>query len=162
MMFDRPSDDTRSGRIQTIVLATDLGPGSEVAAERAIDLSRGLDARLVCINVVDRRRLSGVGRHERYGDALPERVHALASLVRRARTLGVEASYLTWSGDPATGILDAADAEAADLIVVGTDGHDRAGHIPLGSVSDRLIHDASVSVLVVRGRVRTQRDIRPL
>jgi nucleotide-binding universal stress UspA family protein len=133
------------------MLATDLGPASEAAATSAVDLARGLGARLVCVNVVEQRRLRGLGRHERHDQALEERVAALVPLVQHARSLGVDASYLTWSGDPAAGILAAADAEEADLIVVGTHGRDLAGRLLLGSVSDRLVHDAPVSVLVVRG-----------
>jgi nucleotide-binding universal stress UspA family protein len=145
------TDGWHAAPIRTIVLATDLGPSSEAATTRAIDLARGLDARLVCVNVVEQRRLRGLGRHERHDQAVAERVGVLAPLVERARALGVEASYLTWSGDPAPGILSAAAAEEADLIVVGTHGRDLAGRLLLGSVSDRLVHEAPVSVLVVRG-----------
>jgi nucleotide-binding universal stress UspA family protein len=142
---------TPTAGLRTILLATDLGPASEAATTRAVGLAAGLGARLVCVNVVEQRRLRGLGRHDRHDQALAERVAALVPLVQQARSLGIDASYLTWSGDPAAGILAAAAAEDADLIVVGTHGRDLAGRLLLGSVSDRLVHDAPVSVLVVRG-----------
>jgi nucleotide-binding universal stress UspA family protein len=144
------TDGERATALRTILLATDLGPASSAATTRAIDLARDMRARLVCVNVVEQRRLAGLGRHDRHDQALAERVAALVPLVQQARAFGVDASYLTWSGDPASGILAAAEAEEADLIVVGTHGRDLAGRLLLGSVSDRLVHDAPVSVLVVR------------
>jgi nucleotide-binding universal stress UspA family protein len=50
-------------------------------------------------------------------------------------------------GEPAVGVLVAA-AEPADLIVVGSRG--LQGLKALGSVSERIAHQASCSVLVVR------------
>jgi nucleotide-binding universal stress UspA family protein len=143
--------------IRTIALATDLTPASDAATRDAIDLARRLAARLVLINVVEQRRLSGIGRHERIDQARAEREAALLPLVRRARDAGVDASFLVWSGDRASGILAAAAAEGADLIVVGTHGRDLAGRLLLGSVSDQLVHDAPVSVMVVRNNGRSDR-----
>ena len=71
-------------------------------------------------------------------------------VVQRARAEGVAAEFLIWSGDVASGILAAAEAESADVVVVGTHGRDRTGRLLLGSVSDRLVHDAPMSVFVVR------------
>ncbi len=53
-------------------------------------------------------------------------------------------------GDPARVICDIADREHFDLIVMGPSGHGRVADILLGSVSDRVIHEASVPVLIVR------------
>ena len=68
----------------------------------------------------------------------------------RARQRGVEAAFLLWTGEPGHSIVAAAEAEGADLIIVGTRGLDRAGRFLLGSVSDYVVYHSSVPVLVAR------------
>jgi len=54
------------------------------------------------------------------------------------------------SGDPATEIIRAAAEAKADMIVIGSRGFGQIGGLILGSVSERVLHGASVPVLVVR------------
>lgn len=50
-------------------------------------------------------------------------------------------------GDPAEEILKAADREKADLVVMTTRG--RTGSFPFGSVTEKVVKNASVPVLTV-------------
>jgi nucleotide-binding universal stress UspA family protein len=136
--------------IRTIVLATDLTASSREATDRAIDLAGRLDARLVIVNVLEKRRLAGGGAHERVDQARAERETHLVNVVREARAAGVTAEFLVWQGDPGGSIAAAAEAEGADLVVVGTRGRSGAGRMLLGSVSDHVVRHASCPVLVVR------------
>jgi nucleotide-binding universal stress UspA family protein len=52
-------------------------------------------------------------------------------------------------GDPADAIIDAAEEEGADLIVVGNRGMQGAKRFLLGSVPNRVAHHAPCSVLIV-------------
>jgi nucleotide-binding universal stress UspA family protein len=54
------------------------------------------------------------------------------------------------SGDPADEILISAKKYNADVIVVGYKGYGKEGRFLLGSVTDKVVRHASVSVLVVR------------
>lgn len=54
------------------------------------------------------------------------------------------------SGDPADEILITAKKTEADVIVVGYKGYGKEGRFLLGSVTDKVVRHASVSVLVVR------------
>ena len=135
--------------MSTIVLATDLTDVSAGAVARAIDLASRLCARLLIVNVLDLGRLSGRGKHERVDQARAEREEMLMDLVRIARTSGVHAEFLLWSGSAADGIAEAATSEGAEMIVVGTRGRRGAGRMLMGSVSDRLIRATRVPVLVV-------------
>jgi len=140
--------------IGTVLLATDLTAASTEATERAIDLAARLGARLLIVNVLEQRRLSGGGSHDRVDQARAERETHLVELVRRARGAGVTAEFLVWEGDPASSIVAAAEAEAADLVVVGTRGRSGAERMLLGSVSDHVVRNADCPVLVVRPSVR--------
>jgi len=136
--------------ITTILLATDLTKASREATERAIDLAARLDARLLIVNVLEKRRLVGGGSHDRIDQARSEREAHLVAVVRDARAAGVTAEFLVWDGDPGGSITAAAEAEAADLVVVGTRGRSGAERMLLGSVSDHVVRHASCPVLVVR------------
>jgi nucleotide-binding universal stress UspA family protein len=139
-------------RIETILLATDLSRASASAAERAIDLARLLDARLLIVNVVDARRglpLGGIGKI-RPVEERETRSIAAGDLAQRARAAGAQATFLVFDGDVADGILSAAEAEGADLIVVGTRGRGGVERSLLGSVSDQVIRRSHCPVLVVR------------
>ena len=136
--------------IRTILLATDLTAASREATDRAIDLSTRLEARLLVVNVLEKRRLSGGGSHERVDQARSERETLLVKAVRAARDAGVNAEFLLWEGDPGESIAAAAEAEHADLVVVGTRGRSGAERMLLGSVSDHVVRHAECPVLVVR------------
>jgi nucleotide-binding universal stress UspA family protein len=136
--------------IETILLATDLGPTSTDATEQAVTMAARLGARLLLVNVLDTRRVLGPGRHGRVDQARAEREPLLLGIAHRARSAGVAAEFLLWTGDPGEAILAAAEAEQADLVVVGSHGRDRAGRFLLGSVSDHLVRNAMCPVLVVR------------
>ena len=77
---------------------------------------------------------------------MSEAVHDVAA---RARRSGADASFLVWDGDPAESIIAAAEAESADLIVVGSHGRNRVGRAILGSVSDEVVRTSPCPVLVV-------------
>jgi len=54
------------------------------------------------------------------------------------------------AGDPADEILLSAKKYNADIIVLGYKGYGKEGRFLLGSVTDKVVRHASVSVLVVR------------
>ncbi len=112
-------------RIQTILLATDASSASSAATLHAIDLAARLGAQLVVLTVMstaardrDPRevRANPVGRRD-------ERTEAVQQVVDRARAEGARATSLIWDGEPGEAIVEAADAESADLIIVGS--HER-------------------------------------
>lgn len=142
----------RQGPIRTILLATDLGSASREATDVAFELAAGLGARLLIMNALDTRRIHGVGQHDRMDQARAEREALLMEIVRRARATGVSAEFMVWPGAPSTAIREAADAEGADLLIVGSHGRDRAGRLVLGSVSDALVRQSPCPVLVARPR----------
>lgn len=54
------------------------------------------------------------------------------------------------TGEPASTILDVAHKEEADLIIMCTHGLGATKRFLLGSVTDRVVHHADMSVLVLR------------
>ena len=134
-----------------VLLATDLGPTSDGAETAAIDLAAERGAPLVIVSVIDpnRLRLPGGIWHTRVDQERREREAAALWVVERARTHGVEARYLIWEGRPGESILEAAAAEEAALIVVGSHNRGRVGRLLLGSVSQHVVDRANLPVVVV-------------
>lgn len=57
-------------------------------------------------------------------------------------------------GDPARALLEVAEEEEVDLIVMGSHGRGAWGSMFMGSVSQRVIHDANVPVVIVPRKLR--------
>src|SRR2546422_1030776 len=74
---------------------------------------------------------------------------AAQELVLRGRREGVRVTFLVWEGDPGDAILEAARAESADMIVLGSHGRGPIGRLLLGSVSQHVVRHATVPVVVV-------------
>jgi len=65
-----------------------------------------------------------------------------------ARIEGLEVETHTVTGDPADALLEIADKQGADLIVVGNRGMHGVGRV-LGSVPNKVSHRAGCNVLIV-------------
>jgi len=145
----------RSGsqpRFQRVLVATD-GTTTSTDAERAgIDLAARARASLVLLTVIDpsHLRLPGGLVRRRIDQVRADRESALASVVEGARKRGVAAQFLIWEGEPGPAVIDAAQAEDADVIVIGSHGRGRVGRLLLGSVSAYVVAHRRGPVLVVR------------
>lgn len=144
--------DERSGRIRTVLLATDLTAVSEFATKQAIEMAASLSARLLVVNVIDQGDglVLPLSTRTRVDQQRTDREGPLLAIIERARARGVVATFLLWTGAAGQGIVAAAEAEGADLVIVGTRGMDRAGRFLLGSVSDYVVYHSTVPVMVAR------------
>jgi nucleotide-binding universal stress UspA family protein len=138
-------------RVARVLLATDLSAASEGATQVAIDLAVRDGAQLIVLSVVDPGLLRLPGGHFlRRVDQERTRVEAAAqAIVGRARGAGATATFLVWEGDPAEAILEAAESEDVDVIVLGSHSRGRLGRLILGSTSARVSEAARRRVLVI-------------
>lgn len=141
----------RGRAVRRVLLATDLSRASEGATRQAIDLAHDLGASLLIVSVIDPDAGTTMGgRSERMDQRRAARELAAQEVVVRGRQAGIAVSFLVWEGEPGPAIVEAAAAEEADLVVVGSHGRGRVGRFVLGSVSDHVIRNATAPVLVVR------------
>lgn len=139
-------------RVRKLLLATDLSEASTAATEEAFELAGRLGASLLVVSVIDpgSLRLPG-GRYHARMDQVRERREAMAqALVERGRDAGIAVSFLVWDGDPGDMIVSAAEAEHADMVIVGSHGRGAVGRLFIGSVSEHVVRHAPCPVLVVR------------
>jgi 3-phenylpropionate/trans-cinnamate dioxygenase ferredoxin reductase component len=123
---------------RTIVVGTDGSPTAALARATAIDLAARFGSRLVVATAFDPRGLT---------EGLVRNVAAQAVAAAEAR--GVAATSWVQRGPPEDVILGAADAEKADLVVVGNKGMAEGTRFRLGGVPDRVAHHASSDVWIV-------------
>ena len=143
----------------SILVGTDGSETAQTAVRRAVELAAGLQARLQIVSAyepVADQRLGG-GQLDAPEDvqwAVNPHEDAVALLERaraEAREAGV-ASVETFArqGDAADAILDVAEEQHCDLVVVGNKGMTGAKRFLLGSVPNKISHHAPCSVLIVR------------
>ena len=136
--------------IGRIVLATDLSPASAGATDQALELACSLRADLLVVSVIDSATSLSSGPVPRMDQRRAARELAAQAIVVRGRRMGVGVSFLVWEGAPGPAIVEAAQSEAADMIIVGTRGRGRVERFVLGSVSDHVVRHAACPVLIVR------------
>jgi nucleotide-binding universal stress UspA family protein len=143
--------------IENIVVGSDGSDTAAAAVENAAELAKSLGARLHVVSAY--RPLSGI--QVSGADADPERAGwsvsptinvdaVLDGIAGTARAFGIEPDCYARRGDPAEAILEVAEEQGADLIVVGSKGMHGSRRFLLGSVPDKVSHHASCSVLIVR------------
>jgi nucleotide-binding universal stress UspA family protein len=77
-------------------------------------------------------------------------METLSKVAREIKDKVPKVNVAVESGDPADEILITAKKYNADIIVVGYKGYGKEGRFLLGSVTDKVVRHAGVSVLVVR------------
>jgi nucleotide-binding universal stress UspA family protein len=139
---------------EKLLLATDLSEASASATDEAFELARRLGASLLVVSVIDPGSLilPGGRFRQRIDQVRERREHLAQELVERGRDVGVDVSFLIWTGDPGDMIVAAAEAEHADMVLVGSHGRGVVGRLFLGSVSEHVVRNAPCPVLVVRPR----------
>ena len=143
---------------RSIVVGTD---GSETAGEavrQATELAKAVGAR---INLVSAFEPVGNQRLREERQQVPddlqwmvnEREDVEATLKAAGEQVGeagVEVETFSRQGDPADAILDVAEEQNADLIIVGNKGMTGAKRFLLGSVPNKVSHHAPCSVMIIR------------
>ena len=143
----------------SILVGTDGSETAKTAVRYAIDLARELGARLQIVSAyepVGERRLRServnvpddlqwtVNPHQEVLAMLDDsRQEAVGAGVTQVETFARQ-------GDAADAILDVAEEQRSDLIVVGNRGMTGAKRFLLGSVPNKVSHHAPCSVLIVR------------
>jgi nucleotide-binding universal stress UspA family protein len=143
----------------SIVVGTDGSDTATTAVRYAIDLARQLDARLQIVSayepVTDQRLRNEkieVPRDLQWMVNPREDVlELLGNAQREAESAGVaKVETFARQGDAADAILDVAEEQRSELIVVGNRGMTGAKRFLLGSVPNKVSHHAPCSVLIVR------------
>ncbi len=150
--------------IQKILVGVDGSPSSDKAVEDAINFAKMTSAELVFVHVIEDIKMGGViGARARYGDVKlvegynrTRKESALQWMKRyeeqaRKENLKARSEILYDTGKSVTGmIVEYAEKNAVDLVVVGTRGLSSFKRLLLGSVASGVSNHAPCPVLVAR------------
>ncbi len=143
----------------SILVGTDGSATATTAVRYAIDLARELGAKLQVVSAYepvpgDRLQSEALEAPDDVQWTISPREDVLAQLDQareEAESVGVETvETFARQGDAADAILDVAEEQRCDLIVVGNKGMTGAKRFLLGSVPNKVSHHAPCSVLIVR------------
>lgn len=138
-----------------VLVPTDGSPTVETTLDHAISIARDADATVHGLYVLDNRILTAADsdtRADLESSLREEGEAAVEAVAERADAAGLEAVTDIRTGTPWKEILAYVEETDVDLIVIGTRGKSpREKIVSLGSVSERVVDNASTPVLVVRG-----------
>ena len=144
---------------RSILVGTDGSDTAHAALVRAAEMAAALDARLGIVSAFEpvsdpRQRSERVDAPEDVQWAINPHDEVVALLEQaRDEALGAGVSDVQTfarQGDAADAIIDVAEEQRCDLIVVGNKGMTGAKRFLLGSVPNKVSHHAPCSVLIVR------------
>jgi nucleotide-binding universal stress UspA family protein len=132
-----------------VLIAYDGSDGAKRALEVAVELAPK-EAAVSVVAVAEGMPQFGRAAAMVLPEEEEERRRQLAEAGKALAEHGISAALVERRGDAAIAILDEAEKEGVELIVVGTRGLSAIERWLLGSVSSRVLHHARCSVLVVR------------
>lgn len=134
--------------MERILIAYDGSESADRALDEAARLANG--SAVTVVGVAELWPQFGRAPAMLVPEAYAERKAELEQAKAKLAKLGIDAETVERRGDPAEMIIDEAEQEKADLIVIGTRGLSTAKSWMLGSVSTRVMHHAPCNVLIVR------------
>jgi nucleotide-binding universal stress UspA family protein len=134
-----------------ILVAIDASPYSQQVLPTALEVARKFQADVFVLHVSEHNR----GRAAVFSTETPaEATRLVAGAVKTMRDAGISAKGVIHdvaAGHVAKNIVETADAERSDLIVMGSRGLSDVQGLLLGSVTHKVMQLAQVTVLVARG-----------
>jgi nucleotide-binding universal stress UspA family protein len=139
-----------------ILAPTDFSEYSKKAVASALELAKKFGAKLSILHVVELPPYPVEGyvppnlAATFIEDLEREASQELAQVVPEAEAAGVEVARLVAVGTPYRKIIDMAEGEQVDLIVMATAGRTGFSHLIMGSIAERVVRTASCPVLTIR------------
>jgi nucleotide-binding universal stress UspA family protein len=135
-------------KMREILYATDLAADFPAAAPYAISLAQENQAHLGLLYVIENQKTGELVHPAELADS---KLRKLRQLVPQEAELWCEPRYLVEQGIPAEKILEAADRQRADLIVLGAQpARWLTTHLNAGTVH-KVVSEAKCPVLTVHG-----------
>lgn len=147
---------------KTILVPTDFSAESEVAFDPAIELAAAGGGRVILITIAQEAvnlRMAVLAHSAVVSPEIDEVARGLVENAKKrleaysARFVAKKIPVTIVSEEelsPARAILNVAEREKVDLIVMATHGHGGLRRLLLGSVTERVVREAHCAVLVAR------------
>jgi len=164
--------------MRKILAAIDQSHHAHSVVSRAAELASLLREDLVMLTVLDpdpmrkfnmdeeRNRISGFQRELIFKhfskNGLTVESNDSSGAVYLYKPAGIRIHLKCMPGNPVDSICTFADQVNADLVIVGNRGLGGVGGLVLGSVSERVVHKCTRTVMVVKGETLEKSDWEPI
>jgi nucleotide-binding universal stress UspA family protein len=139
---------------EKIMIATDGSKQVEKAIESGIELAKLTGAKLYAVYVIAPTIYSS--RDFGWEKSLREFLEAEAKkaftyVEETGKASGIKVEPVTLQGHPADKILEFAEQEGIDLILMGTLGRTGLDRFLLGSVAEKVVRYSKIPVMIIKG-----------
>lgn len=151
--------------IERILVPIDFPSYSDHSTDYAATIAEKFGAEIILMHVIESLSFSvtdtlNVVEHRQALETIARSLLDNLSKILLEKHLAVK-TYLV-SGSPSREILDKAQQDKADLIVMGTHGRTGMGHLLLGSVAEKVVRLSTCPVLTVQLSPAAKKNVPPL
>lgn len=139
-----------------ILFPTDQSAHSHKAQDFAMDLAEKYNSEIIILNVfkLSRQLYTAESIYYMYLDDIESKTAELRRMFlekieQEAKSRNIKVSSTVEEGSPGTIIVDTANKENCDLIVMGTRGLNALERTLIGSVSNYVIHHSKCPVMLI-------------
>ncbi len=135
-----------------ILVPTDGSEFAKKAEKHALFLSKVSGAEIIAVSVTENNFVNGLPLDDevyQLNQILKERSEENLDEFDKLNEDNVKITHVIREGSPARVILEVAQEEAVDLIVMGSSGKSGFDRFIMGSVADKVVNSAKCAVLVV-------------
>lgn len=148
-------DKIIGNRFKKILIATDGSENAERAASYGVDIGRATGAEVYALYVVSTEHAETtrtvMGWTDAFEEYLANKGGAATGYVQNlGRDAGVKVEPVYLRGSPAEKILEYAEENNIDLIVMGTQGLTGIKKFLIGSVAEKVLRHSKVPVMIIR------------
>ena len=131
-----------------ILFATDFSQASQQSLFFATSLARDNDATLLITHVVETEGPAGSDSLDEDAGPSEAQLNELHGVVPSG--VNIPCEYRLLRGNPAAKIVQLAEKEDVEAIVLGTHGHSRMRHLLAGSVAQAVMREAHCAVIAFK------------
>jgi nucleotide-binding universal stress UspA family protein len=158
----RPTNGrTPDGVVRKILVPLDGSKLAELALPHAVAMAKRSNAQVILIQAIHELEIAPSDRVVAEKPPVSPQESAesyLRSVLADLRTKeGIDGEVMVREGHPAEVILQAAESEETDLIVMSTHGRSGLNRWVYGSVADKVLRQSPKPLLLIRSRVESER-----
>jgi len=140
---------------RNILIATDGSENTQRAISYGIEIAKLSGAAVYALYVVNTSPIISnywtIGKKNIYEIIRSEGEKAVFEVKKIGEASGVDVKEVVLDGYPSNAIIDFAENNNIDLIVMGTLGKTGLDKLLIGSVAEKVVRGSKVPVMVVRG-----------
>ena len=138
-----------------ILACIDLSDSTDIVMEKTEELAKGLSARVWLLhNALPEPdkiefKVDPIAAREELAKRFINEHRQIQDIAERLRKAGIETTALLVHGNTVETILKEAEDLDVDMIVVGSHGHGAMYQLLVGAVSEGVLHNSQVPVLII-------------